>query len=86
MLEFTRYMGKKQRHYFVIYAWHHQGGELGAVCTEGGSCIYDSRITWLPSATKAFLRWITMGLIWAGILVFLPPARTDIVTLYLIVS
>ena len=34
ILEFTRYIGKKQRHYFGIYPWHHQGGELGAVGTD----------------------------------------------------
>jgi len=53
ILEFTRYMGKKQRHYFGIYPWHHQGGELGAVGTDGGSCIYDSRITWLPTMGRS---------------------------------
>jgi len=41
ILEFTRYMGKKQRHYFGIYPWHHQGGELGAAGADSGSCIYE---------------------------------------------
>lgn len=36
--EFNRYMGKKNRRYFSIYPWHHQGGELGVVGSDGGHC------------------------------------------------
>jgi hypothetical protein len=57
-------------------------GLYGSTRWEGDAC--KPFLKGLPSATQAFLRWITMGLIWAGILIFLPPAQTDIVTLYLL--